>query len=71
MQTADCQKYDIEGKTLGLHSTVSSEINDENARLNDKSHSKKAEKCVRNCESRAKTGGQTVQLLAGKGSRSQ
>ena len=35
---------DIEGKTLGLHSTVSSETDDENTRLNNKTHSKKTEK---------------------------
>jgi hypothetical protein len=44
MPTADCRKSDIEGKTLGLHSTVSSETNDENTRLNNKTDSKKAVK---------------------------
>jgi hypothetical protein len=44
MPTADCQKSDAEGKILGLHSTVSSETNHENTRLNNKTHSKKAEK---------------------------
>jgi hypothetical protein len=44
MPTADCQKSDIEGKTLGLHSNVSSETDDENTRLNNKTHSKKTEK---------------------------
>jgi len=35
---------DIEGKILGLHSTVSPDTDNENTRLNHKTHSKKAEK---------------------------
>src|ERR1700728_3547652 len=44
MPTADCQMSDIEGKILGLHSTVSPDTDNENTRLNHKTHSKKAEK---------------------------
>jgi hypothetical protein len=44
MLTADCQKSLGEGKTLGLHSTVFSESEDENTRLNHKNHAKKPEK---------------------------
>jgi hypothetical protein len=44
MLTADCQNSGVEGKTLGLHSTVFSESNDENTRLNNKNMGKKAEK---------------------------
>jgi hypothetical protein len=45
MPTTDCQKSVIEGKTLGLHSTVFWESADENTRLNNKNRGKKAEKC--------------------------
>src|SRR3989442_14192136 len=45
MPTTDCQKSVIEGKTLGLHSTVFWESDDENTRLNNKNRGKKAEKC--------------------------
>ena len=34
----------VEGKVLGLHSTVFSERDNENTRLNNKNQSKKAEK---------------------------
>jgi hypothetical protein len=44
MPTTDCQKSVAEGKALGLHSTVSQESADENARLNNKNKGKKAEK---------------------------
>jgi hypothetical protein len=33
MSTADCQKSGVEGKRLGLHSTVFSDCGDGNARL--------------------------------------
>jgi hypothetical protein len=45
MPTTDCQKSVIEGKTLGLHSTVFWESADEITRLNNKNMGKKAEKC--------------------------
>jgi len=45
MLTTDCQKFGVEGKTLGLHSTVFRESNYENTRLNNKNQGKKAEKC--------------------------
>src|SRR6266571_4214061 len=44
MLTADCQNSGVKGKRLGLHSTVFSESDDENTRLNNKNQSKKAEK---------------------------
>jgi hypothetical protein len=44
MPTADCQKFGVEGKTLGLHSTVSSESDHENTPLNNKNEGKKTEK---------------------------
>jgi hypothetical protein len=44
MLMADCQKSGVEGKTLGLHSTVFSESDDENTRLNNKNQGKKAKK---------------------------
>jgi hypothetical protein len=44
MPTTDCQKSVAEGKALGLHSTVSRESADENARLNNKNNDKKTEK---------------------------
>src|SRR5260370_38490502 len=44
MPTADCQKSGVEGKVLGLHSTVFSESDNENKPLNNKNQSKKAEK---------------------------
>jgi len=44
MLTAECQNSGVEGKTLGLHSTVFSESNDENTRLNNKKQRKKAER---------------------------
>jgi hypothetical protein len=50
MPTADCQKSGVEGKVLGLHSTVFSESANENTRLNNKNQGKKP-KNVRNCES--------------------
>ena len=34
MPTAECQKSGVEGKVLGLHSTVFSESDRENKRLN-------------------------------------
>jgi hypothetical protein len=43
MLTADCQNCGVEGKTLGLHSTVFSNGDDENALLNNEYHGKKAE----------------------------
>jgi len=43
MLTADCQKSGVEGKTLGLHSTVFSEGDDENTRPNNKNQGKKGE----------------------------
>src|SRR6266536_6396211 len=48
MLTADCQNSGVKGKRLGLHSTVFSESDDENTRLNNKNQSKKAEN-VGNC----------------------
>jgi hypothetical protein len=44
MLTADCQNSGVRGKRLGLHSTVFSESDDENTRLNNKNQNKKAEK---------------------------
>jgi hypothetical protein len=51
MLTTDCQKSVVEGKALGLHSTVFREGADENTRLNNKNTGKKAEKCpqLRKC----------------------
>jgi len=43
MLTADCQKSWVGGKTLGLHSTVFSENEDENTPLNNKNRDKNAE----------------------------
>jgi hypothetical protein len=43
MPTAECQNSGVEGKTLGLHSTVFSESDDENTRLNNKYQAKKTE----------------------------
>jgi len=43
MLTADCQKFGGKGKTLGLHSTVFSEGDDENTRLNNKNQDKNVE----------------------------
>jgi hypothetical protein len=44
MLTADCQKSGVEGKTLGLHSTVFSERGDGNTELNREAYGKKSEK---------------------------
>lgn len=44
MLTTDCQKSVVEGKALGLHSTVSRESADETTRLNNKNKGKKAQK---------------------------
>jgi hypothetical protein len=51
MLTTDCQQSVVEGKVLGLHSTVFREGADENTRLNNKNRGKKAEKCpqLRKC----------------------
>jgi hypothetical protein len=43
MLMADCQKSGVEGKTLGLHSTVFSECGDGNTRLNRENYGKNAE----------------------------
>ena len=42
MLTADCQKSGVGEQTLGLHSTVFSENEDENTRLNNKNQCKNA-----------------------------
>ena len=44
MLTADCQNSTVEGKTLGLHSTVFLESDDENTQLNYENRGQKAEK---------------------------
>jgi hypothetical protein len=43
MLAADCQKFGVGGKTLGLHSTVFSESEDENTWLNNRNQGKNAE----------------------------
>ena len=51
MLTTDCQKSVVEGKGLGLHSTVFRESAHENTRFNNKHKGKKGEKCpqLRKC----------------------
>jgi len=43
MLTADCQNSGVKGKILGLHSTVFSERDDENTRLNRGNYGKNTE----------------------------
>ena len=43
MTSEECQKSGVEGKTLGLHSTVFSERGDGNTRLNRRKYGKNTE----------------------------
>jgi hypothetical protein len=45
MTSEESPKSGVEGKTLGLHSTVFRESAEENTRLNNENKGKKAEKC--------------------------
>src|ERR1700693_4597625 len=64
MPTADCQKSGVEGKVLGLHSTVFSESDNENTRLDNKNQSKKSRKT----SATAKVGLAHGQEQSGRGS---
>jgi hypothetical protein len=43
MTNEECQKSGVEGKTLGLHSTVFSELGDRNKQLNYENDGKNTE----------------------------